>query len=81
MRAYLNKYDKDGNIRLGSDWVTITKEYKTIATLYRYGIVPMLKVWDGRLKAEIFYNWDNKYKEPDRIMTFNSHIFASSFGI
>jgi hypothetical protein len=76
MRAYLNKYDKDGNTGLGSEWVTITREYKTMGTLYQYGIVPMLRAWDGRLKAEIFYNWDNRYGNPDRVMIWNTHILA-----
>jgi hypothetical protein len=79
MKAFLTKYNQDGSLGIGSDKTIITREYKSFAMLYRYAIVPALKAWDGRLKAEIFYNWDRRYSTPDRTMTWNNHIFASRF--
>ena len=52
----------------------LTKSYRTMTTLYRYAIRPALRQWNGRLKAEI-WNGDNIYKDPDRVMTWNSNIF------
>jgi hypothetical protein len=51
----------------------LTKEYKSFASLYRYGIHPVLKLWDGKLHAEIYYS--SLYKEPDKVMTWNRDIF------
>lgn len=70
MRAFLN--DCKG---LGSDHSIITKDYKTITTMYRYAIVPFLNTHGGMCKAEIFYNWDNRYGTPNKTMTWNTNIF------
>ena len=77
MRAILSKFEPKYNQyrNVGTDGRTITKEYKSLATLYRYGIRPYLKMWDGKLKAEIWYNWNNRYKDPNKVMTWNTHIF------
>lgn len=69
MRAFLN----DGK-GLGSDHSTVTGEYKTIGTLYRYAVRPFLKFHGGFCKAEIYYNWDNRYGTPDKVMTWNEKI-------
>ena len=69
MKAFLN--DGQG---LGCTHSSVTGEYKTFGMFYRYAIVPFLKSHDGRCKAEIFYNWDNRYKEADNIMSWNTHI-------
>ena len=70
MRAFLN--DCQG---LGTDHSVITNEYKSVATLYRYAVLPFLKSHGGRCKAEIFYNWDRRYGTPDKIMTWNNNLF------
>ena len=70
MKAFLN--DTKG---LGSDHTTITNDYKSLSTMYRYAIRPFLKSHGGKCKAEIYYNWDNRYGTPDRVMTWNTKIF------
>ena len=69
MRAFLN--DCKG---LGTDHSSVTKDYKSFSTLYRYAIVPFLKT-HGMCKAEIFYNWDNRYGTPNKVITWNANIF------
>lgn len=78
MRAIITRCDENcrpiktaGN---DPDYRRLTKSYKSFAMLYRYAIKPALKQWDGRLQAEI-WNGDNIYKEPDKFMTWNTHIF------
>ena len=73
MRAFLN--DCKG---LGSTHSTVTNEYKSFATLYRYAVRPFLKSHNGRCKAEIFYNWDNRYGIPDKVITWNDNIFKAN---
>lgn len=70
MRAFLN--DTKG---LGTDHTSVTNEYKSFATMYRYAIVPFLKSHGGMCKAEIFYNWDRRYGTPDRVVSWNTNIF------
>ncbi len=78
MRAILSGYYPNGTPKLvGSENRIITKEYKTFATLYRYAIKSALKQWDGRVHVEIWYNWDNRYEDADKIMTFNDNIFVT----
>lgn len=55
----------------------LTKSYRSKAMLYRYAIVPALKDWDGRLKAEI-WNGDNIYINPDSVQTWNTNIFKNA---
>lgn len=69
MKAFLN----DGK-GLGSDHTTITNEYKSFATLYRYAVVPFLNTHGGFCKAEIYYNWDDRYGTPSKVMTWNGNI-------
>jgi hypothetical protein len=62
MRAYL--YDDKG---MGSEHSTVTRNYKSFGTMLRYAIIPFAKTHDKYCKAEIYYNWDNRYGKPDRI--------------
>lgn len=78
MKAILERLDKNcrpiqttGN---DPDYRRLTKSYRSFAMLYRYAIKPALGQWDGRLKAEI-WNGDNIFKKPDRVITWNTHIF------
>ena len=71
MRAFLHDFEG-----LGTDHSAVTKEYKSFATLYRYAVLPFLQSHNGQCKAEIFYNWSNRYGKPDKIQTWNSHIIA-----
>jgi hypothetical protein len=64
MRAFLN----DG-AGLGTDHSCITNEYKSIEAMYRYRIQYFLKK-TGYCKAEIFYDWDNRYRTPDKIKEY-----------
>lgn len=76
MRAILTKLDKEckpvANVGNDPQQRRLIKSYKSMAMLYRYAIRPALKQWDGRVKAEI-WNSDNIYKDPDRVMSFNTH--------
>lgn len=69
MRAFLN----DGN-GLGSDHSTVTKEYKSFATLFRYAVKPFMLRHGGFCKAEIYYNWNKRYGTPDKIITWGKVI-------
>lgn len=78
MRAILyrrNSETLDIITRVGNDPENrrLTKEYKSFATLYRYGIKPVLKQWDGKLHAEVYHG--SLYQEPDKVMTWNTDIF------
>lgn len=69
MRAILRKMDKGGNVKtVGCDGVIITQEYKSIAALRRYAINPALRRWEHGLIAEVWYNWDSRYKEPNKVI-------------
>lgn len=72
MKAFLN----DGK-GLGSDHGAVTKDYKTFGGLFRYAILPFAKGHGGFCKAEIYYNWDNRYGNPDKIFTWNLNITES----
>ena len=72
MQAFLN--DCKG---LGSEHSSVTSNYKTFGTFYRYAIVPFLNSHDGRCKAEIFYNWDYRYGTPDKVISWNRHILKA----
>lgn len=71
MKAFLYETNEHDQTLLGSDHATVTNEYKTFDTLYRYAVVPFLKTHHGRGKALIYYNWTNRYGEPDKVMTWN----------
>lgn len=43
----------------------VTKEYKTLKNLLRYGVKPYIK---EEVDVEVFHNWDNRYKSPDRVI-------------
>ena len=75
MKAFLREFDEEGRELLGSSHATVTKEYKSFDTLYRYAVVPFLKNHNGRCKAEVYYNWDNRYGTPDKVITWNTGIF------
>lgn len=62
MKAFLNN-----GKGLGSNNSIITKDYKTIRGLYVNAILPFYNQ-HGYCKAEVFYNWDNRYKMPDIII-------------
>ena len=79
MRAILSAYKNDQPVMVGTEGRIITKEYKSFAMLYRYAIIPALKQHDGRLRAEIYNNWERRYYAPDKVMTWNSHIFSKVF--
>ena len=64
MRAFLS----DG-AGLGSEHCDVTNEYKTIENMYYYRIQHFLKK-TGYCKAEIFFNWDNRYGTPDRVKEY-----------
>lgn len=69
MQAFL----RDGK-GLGSDHSTVTKEYKSMATFYRYAVIPFLHSHGGHCTAEIYYNWDRRYGIPDKVISWNTHI-------
>ena len=83
MKAILSRFNSDLGIiaTCGNNPENrrLTKSYRSFASLYRYGIHPVLKVWGGRLKAEI-WNGESIYSEPDKIMTWNIHIFDEAEG-
>lgn len=50
----------------------VTNNYKSLKNLIRYGVGPIMKRNNLDLvEIEIFYNWDNRYGRPDRIMRIN----------
>ena len=65
LKAFL--YDDKG---LGSDHSTVTNEYKSFTTMFRYAILPFQRT-HGFCKALIYFNWDHRYGEPDRIETYD----------
>jgi len=65
MRAFLN--DMQG---LGAEHSTVTKDYKTVSAMLRYAIVPFIKTHNGKCRAEIFHNWDNRYGKPDEVWVY-----------
>jgi hypothetical protein len=79
MKAILTKFDENNSpVKTAGndpDNRRLTKSYKSFAMLYRYAIVPALRQWNGRLKAEI-WNGENIYSDPDRVQTWNNHIFS-----
>lgn len=81
MRAIIYRLDENCKPvqSLGNDPENrrLTKSYSSFAMLYRYAIRPALKQWDGKLKAEI-WNGDNIYSNPDKVMTWNRHIFKKA---
>lgn len=74
MYALLSKFSesKGDFVSVGTDGRHITKKYKSFAFLYRYGIRPYLKLWDGKLKAEIYTG--SFYNTPDKVITWNNNI-------
>lgn len=78
MKAILSRFNSNSDViaTCGNDPENrrLTKSYGSFASLYRYGIRPVLGAWDGRLKAEI-WNGESIYSEPDKVMTWNTHIF------
>lgn len=43
----------------------VTKEYKTLKNLIRYGVKPYIK---NEVDVEVYHNWDNRYKAPDAVV-------------
>lgn len=78
MKAILTRLDENCKpvATVGNDpnQRRLTKSYGSFRMLHRYAILPALKQWNGRLKAEI-WNSDNIYNDPDRVMTWNTHIY------
>jgi hypothetical protein len=78
MKAILTKHNANNEpiTMVGNDPDNrrLTKSYKSFAMLYRYAILPALRQWNGRLRAEI-WNGENIYSDPDRVQTWNTHIF------
>lgn len=74
MKAFLN--DGQG---LGTDHSTVTNEYKTVAAMFKHAVKPFMRSHGDYCKAEIFYNWDNRYGTPSKIMVYtneNGQILA-----
>lgn len=46
--------------------IFVTGDYKTVENLMRYGVRPYIK---EDVDVEIFYNWDNRYGEPDKVIS------------
>jgi hypothetical protein len=46
--------------------IFVTGEYKTLKNLIRYGVKPYIK---ETVEVEVFHNWDNRYKAPDKVVT------------
>ena len=65
MQAFLN----DGK-GLGSDHSAVTRNYKTLATLFKYAVKPFMRSHGDYCKAEIFYNWVNRYGTPSKVMVY-----------
>lgn len=65
MKAFLS----DGK-GLGSDHSTVTKEYKSILSLYKYAVKPFMATHGDYCKVELFYNWDNRYGTPNKLIIY-----------
>lgn len=48
----------------------ITRDYQSETTLLRYGVRGYLRTTGKRppLRVEVFYNWDRRYGEPDKVI-------------
>ena len=65
MRAFIN--DGQG---LGSYHIQVTRKYKSIPNLFKYAIKPFMRTHGDYCKAEVFYNWDNRYGTPDKVIVY-----------
>ena len=65
MRAYVHQADSDGKAIIGTG--RITGEYKSEATLLRYGVQPLRRAHYS-LRVAIYHNWDRRYGEPDKVI-------------
>ena len=68
MRAIVRRYDKEGRPGLASN-AHITPEYKSLQTMRRYWLRNMPA---GRYQVEIYANWDNRYKDPDKVFDWEN---------
>lgn len=77
MKAVLQKGRPDGTyVTIGTEGQHVTKSYRSFATLYRYGILPYLRIWGGRLRAEIFLG-ESVFGTPHSTVTWNTQIYGT----
>lgn len=73
MRAFVHEYNTISNTpRLGSAHATITNEYRSIPNMFKYAIKPFMKSHKSDVIVEVFYNFDNRYGEPDKTLIYYS---------
>jgi hypothetical protein len=66
MKAFISEYNSiSKQPRLGSLHATVSGNYKTIATMFKYAIKPFMNSHKSDVIVEAFYNWDNRYGMPD----------------
>lgn len=78
MKAFISELSENNTPRLGSDHATVTREYKNMATMFKYAIKPFMKSHKSNVIVEAFYNWDNRYGTPDitRIYSFENGVIV-----
>ena len=70
MRAIITRPREDGSYdEVGMNNRTLTKEYKTVERLLRYG----LPHWEGTLRVEIYLSGIHK-PTPDKIILIRSNF-------
>lgn len=65
MKAFLS----DGK-GLGTDHSAITNEYKSIPSMFKYAVRPFMARHGDYCKVELFYNWDNRYGTPSKVIIY-----------
>lgn len=67
MRAYISRYKRNESIpEVGMSNRFITGEYKSLKALIRYGVKSCTPL-GSCARIELYYNWDNRYAEPDKV--------------
>lgn len=66
MRAIVTRSNKDGSYdQVGMSNCFITNEYKRMTYIHKAA----REFSKGRpYKLEIYYNWNNRYKDPDKVL-------------
>ena len=72
MKAFIHEFNSISKLpRLGSAHATVTNDYKNIPNMYKYAIKPFMLAHKSDCIVEAFYNWSNRYGEPDMTLIYS----------
>ena len=60
MKAFVSKMNENGDSCVGTEFATVSPEYKTFKGLRKYA-ANLVKLWKSPVIIELYKNWDNRY--------------------